>query len=338
MTSVGGWHPPSVAWRITSIALVVGLAAVYSVASISDLVTNRILGTQLNQVTEVFPADETRPPETVGSAASAQNLLLLGSDSWNAVNGTLENVSGQRSDTIMVLHIPADRKNIYVMSILRDSWIILPGREPEKVNAALSFGGVPLAVQSVESLIGTRIDHVALVDYAGFAGLADAVGGIDIDNPTAFSSTATGHYYPAGAQHLDGTETLAFAREWAALPDGDFERVRNQQLVMKAVLGKAMTRETLVDPVRIAALLGAVKEYVAVDDGLDLPYLTGLARELRGIRAHDFTFFTAPTTGIGTSADGQSIVNLDWDKLAEVQRAFQTDTLDGYQPVFQTMQ
>ena len=337
MTEAATVRQPSGVWRVTSIVLVLLLAAGAGAASIGSIV-GRLFDLRLPTLSNPFPADAARPPVATGVAAGAQNILLLGSDTWDKVNGSLVNISKQRSDTIMVVHIPADRHHVYVMSILRDSWLDLPGHGSDKINAALSYGGVPLAVQTIEGLIGARIDHVALVDYAGYKGLTDALGGVDILNPVGFQSSASDHYYPAGKQHLTGEETLAFAREWRAFPDGDFQRVRNQQLVMRATLTKAMQPETLTDPGKVSALLSAVRPFIAVDEGLNVDYLTALAGSLASIRSTDFTFFTAPTKGVAVSPDGQSIVNVDLDKLRTVQHAFQTDSLDAFEPEYQTMQ
>jgi len=337
VTEATAVRQPSGVWRVTSIVIVLVLAAAAGVASIGSIV-GRLFDLKLSTLSDPFPAEAARPPVSTGLAASAQNILLLGSDTWDEVNGSLVNISKQRSDTIMVVHIPADRHHVYVMSILRDSWLDLPGHGSDKINAALSYGGVPLAVQTIEGLIGTRIDHVALVDYAGYKGLTDTLGGVDILNPVGFQSSASDHYYPSGLQHLTGDETLAFAREWRAFPDGDFQRVRNQQLVMRATLTKAMQPETLTDPGKVSALLSAVRPFIAVDEGLNVDYLTALAGSLASIRSTDFTFFTAPTKGIGVTSDGQSIVNLDLQKLQAVQHAFQTDTLDTFEPEYQTMQ
>jgi LCP family protein required for cell wall assembly len=337
VTHLTGQRRPTRAWRVTSIVLVLCLAGAAGIAGIVSIVGG-LFDLKLSTISEPFPAEAVRPPVATGPAASAQNILLLGSDTWDRVNGSIAGISKQRSDTIMVVHIPADRKHVYVMSILRDSWVDLPGHGFDKVNAALSYGGVPLALQVVEGLIGARIDHVALVDYAGFSGLTDALGGVDVNNPVGFDSSAISHYFPAGVQHLSGEDTLAFAREWRAFPDGDFQRVRNQQLVMQATLTKAMQKDTLVDPVKVGALLGAVRPFVAVDEGLNVDYLTSLAASLASIRSADFTFFTAPTLGVAESDDGQSIVNLDLDKMAVVRQAFQSDTLHTYVPEFQTMQ
>ena len=231
----------------------------------------------------------------------------------------------------MVVHVSADRQNVTVMSIMRDSWVDIPGHGEAKVNAALAYGGVPLAVQTVESLIGSRIDHVAIVDFESFKGLTDAVGGVDVDNPIGFeSSHLKGHTFPQGVVHMNGDEALAFTRERYAYSDGDYQRVRNQQLVVKALISKVLSADTALNPGRLTEVIGAVAPYLTVDAGLTSGYAAGLGLEMRDVRAGDITFFTAPTLGTGTSDDGQSIVVLDEAGLAEVQAAFRDDTLAAF--------
>ena len=99
---------------------------------------------------------------------------------------------------MMLVHIPADRKGAYVTSIMRDTWLDIPGHGKAKINAAFAYGGVPLAVQTLEGLLDTRIDHVAAIDFEGFKGLTDALGGVEINNPIAFSPRTTKkHSVPA---------------------------------------------------------------------------------------------------------------------------------------------
>ncbi|MFO7689492.1 MAG: LCP family protein, partial [Cryobacterium sp.] len=294
---------------------------------------------QTAKIPDVFPDETARPPAADSDTTSGQNILLLGSDTRGEIGGSIDGLTGQRSDSIMVLHVPANRENIYVMSIMRDSWVDIPGRGKAKINAAMSYGGVPLTVQTIEGLLGARIDHVAIIDFEGFKGVTDALGGVDINNMVGFDSSAIpGRYFAEGTYRLNGTEALAFVRERYAFSDGDFQRARNQQAFVKAVLGKALRAETLTNPARISALVGAIAPYLAVNDELTAGYVAGLAAELRGVRMNDVTFFTLPTTGTGTSPDGQSIVILDQDKLKDVQKAFQTDTLNEFQPEVQTMQ
>lgn len=294
---------------------------------------------QTVKIPDVFPDEASRPPAVPADGANGQNILLLGSDTRGANDGSIADLTGQRSDTIMVVHVPADRKNIYVMSIMRDSWLDIPGRGEAKINAAMSYGGVPLAVQTIEGLLGARIDHVAIVDFTGFKGITDALGGVDIDNPIGFdSSHLKGHYFAEGKHRLNGKEALAFVRERYAFSDGDFQRARNQQAFIKAVLGKSLTAETLTNPAKISGLVGAIAPYLAVDEGLNSAYVAGLAVELRDVRVGDVTFFTLPTTGTGTSPDGQSIVVIDQEKLKAVQQGFQTDTLDAVQSELSTIE
>jgi LCP family protein required for cell wall assembly len=292
----------------------------------------------VERISSAFPADdETRPPETTGEAASALNFLLLGSDN-RGERGSLTNLAGQHSDTIVVVHVPADRSSLSVMSIPRDSGADVPGHGETSISAALSLGGVPLAVQAVEGVIGVRVDHVALVDFAGFKAVTDALGGVDVNNPVAFDSYyLQGRYFPAGTQHLDGTEALAFARERAAFPEGDMQRVRNQQLLIGALLGGVMQPETLTDPAKVGSLIGAVTPHLAIDEELTPVDMVGLGVGLREVRADDVAFFTVPTAGTSSKrgVDGHPIVNLDRAALPGLQEAFRTDSLGAVVPQLQ---
>lgn len=322
--------------------IVLGVLAVIIAAVVGTyaFTLSRTFDDSTEKIEEAFPDETSRPPVAVteGTDAVSQNILLLGSDTRGAVDEDIDELRGQRSDAIMVLHIPADRKRAYVMSIMRDSWVEIPGRGEAKVNAALSLGGVPLVVQTVESLISARIDHVAIIDFEGFKGLTDALGGVEVDNPIPFSPRhLKGAYFPQGKVDLNGEEALAFVRERYAFADGDFQRARNQQIYLKAVMGKLLSRDTLTDPAKIGATVSAISPFLKVDGALDSRYVAGLGFELRSLRSDDITFFTAPTAGTGTSPDGQSIVNLDFDELATVQEAFRTDTLQNYTPSAQSM-
>jgi LCP family protein required for cell wall assembly len=280
------------------------------------------------QVEEVFPDEESRPAVSVNAS---QNVLLMGSDSRSDVSEDIDDVTGTRSDTMMVVHISANRDSVQVMSIMRDSWVDIPGHGKAKMNAALSLGGVPLAVQTIEGLIGSRIDRVAIVDFEGFKGITDALGGVEIDNPVAFdSSHMPGKNFALGLNTLTGAEALAFVRERYAFTDGDYQRVRNQQIYIKGVLRTILSAETLTNPVTINNLVSSIAPFLTVDAGLTSAYAAGLGFELRSIRMDDMAFFTMPTLGTGMQGD-QSVVNVDWDQVAVIQQHFRDDTLSGYE-------
>lgn len=272
--------------------------------------------------TEVFPT--TRPPT---ANPEAVNILLLGSDSRNGLGGSVSDIRGQRADTILLTHIPADRSGVQIISFMRDNWVHIPGRGEAKLNAALAYGGTPLLVETLESIIDVPIDHVAITDFEGFKGLSTALDGVTVNNPVAFSNG--GHRYKQGPIELRGDAALGYVRERYSFPDGDYQRVRNQQAFIKGMLDKLVSRETLTDPGRIAASVDALAPYLAVDEGLDAGTVAALGLSLRDVDKSEILFLTSPTLGTGT-VGSQSIVRPDWDGLAALSQALKDDTVPEY--------
>ena len=257
-------------------------------------------------------------------AGNSQNILLIGTDERDPGS------EAARSDTMMLVHLPGDRSTAYVMSIMRDTWTDIPGYGEQKINAAMALGGVPLVVETVQTMFDAPIDHVAIVDFEGFKGLTDALGGVDVNNPVPFSSSISDDYFPAGVVSLDGDSALNYVRERYAFTDGDYQRVRNQQAFMRGLLSKLISAQTLGNPVRLHAAAGAISPYLSVDEGLDAVRVGELAFELRGVKAGDIEMFTLPNAGVGTSADGQSIVVPDAAATAALAQALKTDQLSGF--------
>nr|UIK90579.1 LCP family protein [Arthrobacter polaris] len=179
-------------------------------------------------------------------------------------------------------------------------------------------------------MFGNRLDHVAIVDFEGFKAITDALGGVDVNVPVPFSTADGGHTYAQGAQRMDGDQALAFARERYAFADGDYQRVRNQQLFLKSVLSTALTPSTLTNPVKINELVNQVSPYLSVDSGLDSGTLGSLALSMRGVRGGNVKSFTLPNLGTGTSADGQSIVIKDDAAVLGISEALTNDSLVSY--------
>ena len=123
-----------------------------------------------------------------------------------------------------------------------------PATARAKVNAALELGGVPLMTQTVEALLGQHINHTVMLDFQGFAAMTDALGGVDVNIKQPFTGTVDDKvHFPAGVNRLNGLQALAFVRERHAFADGDYQRVRNQQTFLKAVMAKMAAEGGLAD-------------------------------------------------------------------------------------------
>ncbi len=283
---------------------------------------------EVERIENAFPDETLRPDAFVGEDAPT-NILMLGSDSRADSSDSLLTDLGSRADTIIVAHISGDRESVQFMSIMRDSYVEIPGHGEMKINAALSLGGVPLMVQTVEGLIDQRIDHVAMIDFNGFKGVTDALGGVTVHNEYEFSSAGFG--FPVGPITLDGEQALVFVRERYSFTDGDYQRVANQQLFLKAVISQTLSRGTLTDPVKLNNLLGAVTPYIAADATFTGNVMFDLATSMTSIRTRDVRSFTMPTNGTGMVGD-QSVVFVNWDEMEVLREKFATDDLVTYNP------
>jgi len=312
---------------LIAVAVVVALVAVVAGGYLFNLA--HTFDSASSKIDHAFPEESTRPQR----AGTAINILVMGSDSRGATesDSAAGVATNQRADALMLMHIPADRKNIYTMSIMRDLWVDIPGHGESKINAALALGGTPLMVQTVESIFKQRIDHVAMIDFEGFKGLTDALGGVTVNIKVPFSSTALpGQSFAPGQHTFNGTQALAFVRERHAYADGDYQRVRNQQEFLRAIIKKSIAGQTLSNPITVNNMVGAVSPFVTVDKSLDSGAVAGLALELKDIRAQNTVMFTLPTGGIGTSSDGQSIVLTDPNAIQHISAAMTSDTLGEY--------
>lgn len=259
--------------------------------------------------------------------AGGTNILLLGSDEPMS-DVDMNDSRGLRSDSMMVMHLPESGSNVQVMSIPRDTWVDIEGHGKAKINAALSYGGLPLAVSTVSDFIGTELDHVAVIDFEGFKGLTDSLGGVTVNSEQAFSTN--GYEFQQGENHLNGDEALAFVRERKQFSDGDFQRARNQQAFIKGLISTMISADTLSNPKKIADMVTDFAPYMYVDSELTAQYISATAFEMRDVRPGDIQFFTAPTAGVGRSSDGQSIIKVDEAELEKVREAFKNDTLAEY--------
>ena len=287
----------------------------------------------IQRIPGAFPVEPGRPARAPGRA---QNWLLVGTDrrADQASTGLdadqqLWRRSAQRADTIMLVHLPADRSQAHLVSFPRDSWVPIQGHGRAKLNAAFSLGGPPLLIATIERLTGVRVDHFAILDFEGFRSMTDALGGVEVRVARTVWDPARKVVWPAGTHHLDGARALDFVRQRHNLPGGDLGRIKRQQAFLKALAGQVVDRGTLANPLKLNAFLEASTKAVSVDQSLTISRLRSLALQFRSMRAGDVVFLTAPVAGTGTEGR-QSVVYLDKAKGQPLYRALRTDAVQRY--------
>ncbi|WP_049337635.1 LCP family protein [Rothia mucilaginosa] len=255
-----------------------------------------------------------------------KNILLLGSDTRSGSEAAL--VSGSRADTIMLMHIPADGKGVYIISIMRDTWVNIPGYGAAKINAALNYGGISLQVATVENLVGVKIDHVAEIEFEGFKSLVNAVGGVDVQVPFAFTSNVW--TFTPGVMHMNGSAALTFVRERYSFADGDYQRVRNQRAFLRGLYSTMKAKGALSNVGSFQSAVESLADYMRVDSGLNAAQIAQIAAPVLTSGDTTMRMTTLPNAGPGWSYDGQSIILVNQAANAQLSYALQHDSMDQF--------
>ncbi|MEU6291894.1 LCP family protein [Streptomyces sp. NPDC005047] len=229
---------------------------------------------------------------------SGQNLLVLGSDSRAGDNASLGTgkVAGARSDTALVVHIPEGRKQAVAVSIPRDTLVTrpeceksdgsaLPEAERVMFNSVYSQAGPACVVKTVEKMSGVRMDHYMEIDFAGFKGLVDAIGGVPVTVEEPIKDPASGLDLSAGTHTLDGTESLAFVRTRHGVGDGsDLGRIGLQQQFLIALLSEVKKQDLLGSPTKTYKIADSLTTALTTDSELaSLTSLAEFARSMNGV-------------------------------------------------------
>ena len=259
-----------------------------------------------------------------------KNILLLGSDTRSGSEAA--QVSGSRADSIMLAHIPADGKGVYLVSIMRDTWVNIPGYGAAKINAALNYGGISLQVATVENLLGIKIDHVAEIEFEGFKALVNSVNGVDVQVPFDFDINAWS--FKQGMQHMDGGAALAFVRARYPFADGDYQRVRNQRAFLRGLYSTMKSKGALENVGSFQSAVESIAGYMRVDSGLDAAQIAQIAAPVLTSGDTTMRMTTLPNAGPGWSYDGQSIVIVNQAANANLSYALQHDSMDQFMATY----
>lgn len=269
------------------------------------------------------------------------NILVLGADNGNDSQTVAEDLAdgtwtrgAHRSDTIMLVHIPANRQSAQIVSIPRDSWVSVPTFAGDvdgkaKINAAFSWGGPALAVRTIQNFTGLHIDHVAMIDWNGFKDLTDALGGVRIYIPETFTDYTQHVTWTKGWHTMNGDLALKYVRTRHGLANGDFGRIERQQNFLRTEMGKLLSSSTFTNPIRLAHVVGSFSSFLEVDSSWSTGDLRSLGLSLRNLRASNVQFTTAPLGGYDVVA-GQDIVRLDEAKCKVLFSDFNKGNLTPY--------
>lgn len=247
-------------------------------------------------------------------SSDGQVFLLAGSDS-RADGAVQDDAEGQRTDTIMVLTVPASG-TASLISLPRDTYVEIPGHGPGKLNAAYSYGGATLLVETVEALTGMTVDHYVEIGMGGVQHVVDAVGGVELCLDYDVNDELSQLVWTAGCHQVDGATALAFARMRYSDPLGDIGRNQRQQQVIAAVTSVVSRPATLVSPTRQVSLVRAGTGALVVDSDTGIVDLARLGLGFRAATGPDGVRGAPPVSDLDYRPGGLgSTVLLDEEAL-----------------------
>ena len=237
------------------------------------------------------------------------NILVMGSDSRDCHGCDIDHLTGggQRSDTTILIHLSADRKHAYGVSIPRDSIVdrpeckgsdgkVIPAATDQMWNAAFGLGGPACTIAQFEHLTGIRVDHFVVVDFESFKSMVDAVGGVEVCIPHTWDDRAHGIYLQAGTRRISGNQALSYVRVRHGIGDGsDLGRVKRQQAFIGSMAAQVLSSNTLANPVKVVRFLDAATKGLTIDQGLgNLKKMGQLAYSFKDIGLNKIQFITVP--------------------------------------------
>ena len=275
-------------------------------------------GWYLVRVAEASVGRTDAIPDTGNSGVNGRdgqemNLLLVGMDSRRGLTPEQQEQYSTgdpdggvlNTDSMMLVHIPADGSGASFVSLPRDTYVSIPGYGEGRLNSAYARGysdtdgsdadrdaaGARLLVQTVSQLSGLRIDHFAEIDLLGFINLSTIVGGVQVNLCQATSDPFSGADFPAGVQTISGADALKFVRQRHGLPGVDLDRVVRQQVYIAGMLRNVLSSDLLLDLGKQKAIVEQVGSSLTLDQGLDL---FDLAAQMQGVDPGAITFQTIP--------------------------------------------
>jgi LCP family protein required for cell wall assembly len=317
----GGYGPPG--WRrwLRPKRIAGIIAVLLSLAIVGSVITYFYLDAKITRK-NILVDYSGRPVQGAGT-----NWLVTGSDSRQGLTrkeerklATGHDISGRRSDTIMVLHVPSNGGKAVLISLPRDSYVPIPGHGRDKINAAYAYGGPRLLAETVQNVTGLRIDHFMSIGFGGFVRVVDAVGGVRMCLKTSITDPKAGLHLRKGCQTLDGAEALGFVRTRYTFATSDLQRIQNQRVFLRALLRKLTSAGVIANPFSSLPAASGVAGTLTVDNGTHLYQLIQVAFALR----NPITT-TVPISGSIMTTTGESALQWDRPKALELFNELNSD-------------
>jgi LCP family protein required for cell wall assembly len=279
-------------------------------------------------------------PASGGPADSpGRTFLVVGSDSRQDLTraerarlGTGQ-AAGQRTDTIMLLHVPSGGGPTVLVSVPRDSYVAIPGHRKDKINAAYAFGGPQLLVRTVEQDTGVHIDEYVETGLGGYADLVDAIGGVRICVKRAMNDPKAHVNLRVGCQQMDGKTALGYARARYSDPRGDLGRVERQREVLAAIAGKTLSPSVLLLPWRSFPAGRAGGGALTVDGGTTPIGLAKFVLAMRAVAGGNGLSLTVPVARADLSTPAGLAVEWNASAAKRLFADLRSDNTEAIRPL-----
>jgi LCP family protein required for cell wall assembly len=270
--------------------------------------------------------DGERPADTSG-----HNYLLVGSDSREGLTAQQRRdlktggAEGNRTDTIMLVHVSESGGKPVLVSIPRDSYVPVPGHGSDKINAAFSIGGAELLTATVEDVTGLHIDGYLEIGLGGFASMVDALDGVNICVPRDMEDPKAGIDLKKGCQVLNGKNALGYVRSRYEDPLGDIGRANRQRQFLGALMKQAATPSTVLLPWRYKQFVDASTGGITVGDETSLFDAYRILQAMRAVSGDNGLSLTVPIADMALPTSAGLAVKWDTERALDLFRALRDD-------------
>ena len=284
---------------VLSVLCLVGAFAVLSVNRKFDLIPTLSADTRLDEAVDGEPKNYL----VVGS--DSREDLDAEADDAGAYFGGGETPEGKRADVIMIVRVDPNGERLDILSLPRDLWIPIAGTDgSQRINTAYSAGPQQL-IDTIRNDFDIEIHHYAEVDFQGFKGIVDTVGGVPMYFDRAMRDTNSGlNITEPGCVTLDGTAALAFARSrhlqymddgvWQDDPTGDLGRISRQQVFMRRMFNQVASTVSLTDLGDLSSLADVAIDYVTIDRYLEITKAVNVAKQFGTFEGESIQTHTLP--------------------------------------------